>query len=376
MANRDSASTFFDIYKIVETEFQIEDSYLGEGIPTFIIAPEPQLKEKIKRVRSKLKPKGIEIILRRSDGGLKLRAVPFKPHPSPLRGLPRLNYPLILFIATIVTVTISGYFSSSSYVSLLRILGRDEPPHLWALTALYTMSVMSILGLHELAHFIACRLHNVEVSLPLFIPGIPPLGSFGAIIRQKSPPLNRDELFDIGFSGPFVGFIMALIVSYLGYSLSLPVSEAEYALIKSNVGPGQSLMLPALFTLLRSHIFPGQGSYTYFLHPIAIAGWLGTLLTFLNVFPIGQLDGGHVSRAVLGAKWHSRLSYIMVGVMILTGWWIMAFLALFLLRGRHPETLDGVSPLSSNRKIISLLLIVIFASCFTLAPDVSFLIQS
>ena len=377
MANRDSTSSFFDILEVVKTEFQIKDSYIREGIPTFIIAPEPQLKEKIKRIRSKLKPKGIEIILRRSNGDLKLRAISLMPQPSPLRGFLSLNYPKILFIATIITVTISGYINASSYVSILRILGRDEPFHLWGLTALYTISVMSILGLHELAHFIACRMHNVEASLPIFIPGIPglsPLGTFGAIIRQKSPPLNRDELFDIGFSGPLVGFLVSLIVSYLGYSWSIPVSKEEYALIASTVGPGQSIILPALFMFLRSYIFPNQNSYIYFLHPIAIAGWLGTLLTFLNIFPIGQLDGGHVSRAVLGPKWHRRLSYVMMGAMVLTGWWVMAFLAIFLLSGRHPGTLDDISPLSRNRKILSLLLIVIFASCFTLSPDISPLI--
>lgn len=372
MVNQDSTSSFFDILEIVKTEFQVKDSYLEGDIPTFIIAPEPHIKEKIKRIRFKIRSKGLEIILHRSDDGLKLRAVSFMSHIAPAKGFFRLHYRKILFIATIITVTISGYFNASNYVRLLNILGREE--NLWKVTALYTISVMSILGLHELAHVIACRIHNVEVSLPIFIPGIPGvsiLGTFGAIIRKKIPPLNRDELFDIGFSGPFIGFLISLLVSYLGYSWSIPVSNEEYALIESTVGSGQTILLPALFMALRSYIFPNQNSFTYFLHPIAIAGWLGTLLTFLNTFPIGQLDGGHVSRAVLGPKWHRMLSYVMTGVMFITGWWVMALLVIFLLNGRHPEILDDISPLSRNRKILSLLLIVIFASCFTLSPDIS-----
>jgi membrane-associated protease RseP (regulator of RpoE activity) len=318
MVNQDSTSSFFDILEIVKTEFQVKDSYLEGDIPTFIIAPEPHIKEKIKRIRFKIRSKGLEIILHRSDDGLKLRAVSFISHIAPAKGFFRLHYRKILFIATIITVTISGYFNASNYISLLNILG-----------------------------------------------------TFGAIIRKKIPPLNRDELFDIGFSGPFIGFLISLLVSYLGYSWSIPVSNEEYALIESTVGSGQTILLPALFMALRSYIFPNQNSFTYFLHPIAIAGWLGTLLTFLNTFPIGQLDGGHVSRAVLGPKWHRMLSYVMTGVMFITGWWVMALLVIFLLNGRHPEILDDISPLSRNRKILSLLLIVIFASCFTLSPDIS-----
>lgn len=377
MAKRDTVSIYFDIKDLVETEFQIKDAYIKEETPTFIIIPEPQLEEKLKRIRTKLTVKGIEVIIRKSDGYLQLIAQSSKPQPTLLRKSFSVNYPLILFIATIITVTISGYINASSYIDLLNILEREIPVNLYVLTAAYTISVMSILGLHELAHYLACRRHNVKTTLPLFIPGIPgfsPLGTFGAIIRQKSQTLNRNELFDIGISGPLVGFIVSLIVSFLGYSWSIPVSMEEYARIELMMGSGQSILLPALFMFLKPSIFPGQNSYSYFLHPIAIAGWLGTLLTFLNIFPIGQLDGGHVSRAVFGPKWHRRISYLMMGVMAFTGWWVMALLSIFLLSGRHPELLDEMAPLSKKRKIMAVLLIVIFISCFTLSPDLAPLI--
>jgi Zn-dependent protease len=377
MTNRDSISLYFETRDVVETEFQIQDAYIREEIPTFIIRPESHLEEKIERIRAKLSVRGIDVRIRKKDGSLQIIAQVDKPQPSPLRSADRLNLPLLLFLATIITVTISGYINVSSYIELMTILGREIPVNLYVLTAAYTLSVMSILGLHELAHYLACRKHKVKTTLPLFIPGIPgisPLGTFGAIIRQKSQTVNRNELFDIGFSGPLVGFLISLIVSFLGYSWSIPVSMEEYAKIELTMGTGQSILLPALFMFLKPYIFPGQNSYSYFLHPIAIAGWLGTLLTFLNIFPIGQLDGGHVSRAVLGPKWHRRISYLMMGVMAFTGWWVMALLSIFLLRGKHPDLLDEMSPLSKKRKIMALLLIVMFIACFTLSPDLAPLI--
>ncbi len=377
MANRDITSIYFDIKDLVEAEFQIIDAYIREETPTFIIIPELQLEEKLTKIRAKLNVKGIDVVIRKSGEYLQLTTQSSKPQSVPSRRSFKLNYPLILFIATIITVTISGYINASSYINLLKIIGRDETFNLYLLTAAYTISVMSILGLHELAHYIACRRHNVKTTLPLFIPGIPgvsPLGTFGAIIRQKSQTLNRNQLFDIGISGPLAGFLVALVVSFLGYSWSVPVNMKEYAMIESTMGSGQSILLPALFTFLKPFIFQGQNSYSYFLHPIAIAGWLGTLLTFLNIFPIGQLDGGHVSRAVLGPKWHRRVSYLMMGVMVFTGWWVMALLAIFLLGSKHPELLDEMAPLSKKRKVMSLLVIVIFFACFTLSPDLAPLI--
>ena len=370
--NQDTVSLYFDLKELLASEFHIKDAYIRGETPTFIILPEPQLDEKIDRITSQLTVKGVNITIRKSNGDLQLIAQIRKPQTTPLKRSSRFNYPLILFIATIITVTISGYMNASSYIDLLTIVGKDSPLNLYGLTAAYTISVMSILGLHELAHYYVCRKHNVQTTLPIFIPGIPgfsPLGTFGAIIRQKSQTLNRNQLFDIGISGPLVGFLVSLLVSFLGYSWSVPVTMEEYVKIELTIGSGQSILLPALFLYLKPYIFPRPNSFSYFLHPIAIAGWLGTLLTFLNSFPIGQLDGGHISRAVLGSKWHRRISYVMMGVMALTGWWVMALLAFLLLGGKHPELLDEISPLSKKRKVMALLLIVIFITCFTLSPD-------
>lgn len=380
LSSQDSTRLFFEVQETIRTEIQPKDSYLRGNIPTFIIPYSPQFKEKAENLRNKLRPKGFEIILQKINGDVLLQVIPLPTQLKPSKRFFKLNLSVILFIATIITVTISGYLTSQSYITLLKSLadynGRslpDENLYLFELTALYAISIMAIIGLHEVGHTIACRIHHIDASLPTFIPGIPGItpGTFGAVIIQKEPTLNRNQLFDIGLAGPLVGFIVSMIVSIIGYSWSIPVSQGEYMYIVSKLGGSQVLLPPTLIMLLQHYIFTSSpNTFTYFMHPLALAGWMGTLITFLNVFPIGQLDGGHISMAILGSKWHRILSYIMIGVMILVGWWAMAFLVILLITAKHPGTLDSVSDLSKNRKIIGLLLlVVIFISCFTLSPD-------
>ncbi|MCK5402828.1 hypothetical protein KAI60_01830, partial [Candidatus Bathyarchaeota archaeon] len=137
MANRDITSIYFDIKDLVEAEFQIIDAYIREETPTFIIIPELQLEEKITKIRAKLNVKGIDVVIRKSGEYLQLTTQSSKPQSVPSRRSFKLNYPLILFIATIITVTISGYINASSYLNLLKIIGRDETFNLYLLTAAY-----------------------------------------------------------------------------------------------------------------------------------------------------------------------------------------------------------------------------------------------
>jgi membrane-associated protease RseP (regulator of RpoE activity) len=376
----DSGKLFFEVQEIVRSEFQPKDSYLHGSTPTFIIPYSPQISSQVESLRDKLRSKGLWIILRRVEDNVVLQVVPLPKQAQPSRGFFRSKLSLILFIATIITVTISGYLTSQSYITVLQSVasynGKPQPSgntYLFELTALYAVAIMAIVGLHELGHTLACRRHRINASMPTFIPGIPGVtpGTFGAVIMQREPTMNRNQLFDIGLAGPLVGFIVSVIVSIIGYSLSIPVSQAEYQYVVSGLGGSQSLLPPVLIMLLGHYILPGSANtFTYFMHPLALAGWMGTLITFLNIFPIGQLDGGHVSMAILGAKWHKILSYAMMVVMVLIGWWAMAFLVVFLISARHPGTLDNVSALSRNRKIIGIILIVvIFVCCFTLSPD-------
>jgi Zn-dependent protease len=370
-----SPSSFFEILETVKAELEIKDAYVEEEMVTVHISPSGHLTQKIEKIQSELKPQGFETALRRTNGEIKLLI--FHQRSTQLSSTRpfRVSYPLILFIVTVISVTIAGYFSALGHLEVLRILEKiqleDENSFLWGQTALYALSVMCIIGLHELGHTIACRLNGVDASLPIFIPGIPGIspGTFGAVIMQKSPAVNRNQLFDIGLSGPLVGFIISLIVSYFGYSQSLPVSYEEYNYVASQLGPSSVFYLPLIFSVLEPYLVSNPGAFTFFAHPLAYAGWIGTLITFLNAFPIGQLDGGHVARAVFGPKWHKTLSYIGIIGMFLTGWWAMALLTILFLRSGHPGVLDETSPLSNGRKLLALLLIVIFSSCLTLSPD-------
>jgi membrane-associated protease RseP (regulator of RpoE activity) len=370
-----SPSAFFEIVETVRAELEIKDAYVEGTSVTVFIFPSENLTQKIEKVRSELKPSGFDTVLQQSNGEIQLRILPQRSKQLRSNRSFRANYPLILFVVTIVSVAIAGYYTALGHLEVLRILGRiqldDETGFLWGQTALYTLSVMCIIGLHELGHTIACRRNRVEASLPIFIPGIPGIspGTFGAVIMQKSPTMNRNQLFDIGLSGPLVGFAISLIVSYFGYSESLPVSYEEYNYITSQIGPSSVFYLPLIFSVLEPYLVSNSHAFTFFAHPLAYAGWIGTLITFLNAFPIGQLDGGHVARAVFGHRWHKILSYVGVIAMFLTGWWAMALLTILFLRSEHPGVLDEASPLSNSRKLLAILLIVIFVSCLTLSPD-------
>lgn len=367
----ESVSHYFDILELVKSRFNIKDSYLREGLPTFTIIPDAQINDQIEWLRNKVYERGLDIVLQRNKEQIMIVVVPLKSKRQKRGYSTRLGLPLILFIATIATVSISGYLSARSHITLMTLLGRLDIPSLFELTLQYTLSVIGIVGFHELGHLIACRIHRVKASLPLFIPGIPGItpGTFGAVVQQESPAMDRNQLFDLGFMGPLFGLIIAVIVSIIGYSWSVPVTELEYMYIVDQLGPGQTIFPPIVFMFLGRFVFPDPNSFTHFLHPMASAGWIGTLITFFQVFPIGQLDGGHVSRALLGKKWHHRISYIMTGLMILAGWWEMALLTLFIIRTYHPGALNETAKVTLSRKIAGVLLIFIFIACFTFSSN-------
>ncbi|MEM2094398.1 MAG: site-2 protease family protein [Candidatus Bathyarchaeia archaeon] len=375
MSHEDEVSKFFRIRELVKTEFAIRDAYVFEGTPTFVISQEPNFVEKLNRLRIKLSEESLRLSTEPQDGEIVLRVTQLGPPPT-RRILGKPNLPIILFFATLATVTASGYISASSFVQILRLLNRiplrDVSTTIWLQTALYTVTIMSTIGLHELGHILACRRHKVEASFPIFIPGIPGAtpGTFGAIILQKGPALNRNQLFDIGIAGPLFGFTVALVASFAGYALSLPISFAEYKYLTSVLGgEGVSITLPLLFIYLSPHLVPQNNAYIYYLHPLGWAAWVSTLITFLNAFPIGQLDGGHVSRAVLKPKQHRLLGYLMVGVMILAGWFFMALLVLLFVRTSHPGLLDEATPLSRGRKFIAVVFAMMFLASFTLSGE-------
>ncbi|MEJ2126225.1 MAG: site-2 protease family protein [Candidatus Bathyarchaeota archaeon] len=304
------------------------------GIPTFYIKYNQESKQAFLRLVNRLDSLKLIPILRKNHGKIILRIVA-KPHVNPSR--PIIN--VVLFFVTLVTLFISGYFLAAG-----DIVGAVS----------FTIAIMLILGTHEMGHKLLADKHEVEATYPYFIPGIPfpyGIGTFGAVIRQKALPPNKDALFDIGFTGPITGFIIATIVTIIGMQLS-------------TFGPldpeGGYISVPLLFQVIL-RVFPPSGvGEALVMHPVAFAGWVGMVVTMLNLVPSGMFDGGHVARSVMSDKTHKIVSYAGILLLALIGWWTMAVLALFLSASKHPGPLDDVSELSNKRKIGALVLVGVF----------------
>jgi len=245
--------------------------------------------------------------------------------------------------------------------------------HLWEGWP-FALSLLSILLAHELAHYFTSRRYRVPASLPYFIPlPIPDflgnvLGTLGAVIVMKGRIGNRRAMLDIGAAGPLVGLFVAIPVLLLGLSLSqlepLPLDQGYMM-------EGNSL----LYLLMKYAVFgrwlPG-GGVDVFIHPVAFAGWAGLLVTSLNLIPAGQLDGGHVLYSLLGERaqrltWPIILALGILGVVAWPGWFLWAGLV-FLFGQRHPGPLDTITQLDAKRKVVAVLVLVVFLLTFTPAP--------
>ncbi len=248
----------------------------------------------------------------------------------------------------------------------------------------FSFSLLLILGTHEMGHYVAARIHGVPATLPLFIPGPPVfIGTFGAVIRMKGPILRKHALFDVGVSGPIVGFIFAIGAVVVGLHYSEVVSKDGIV--------GINLGTPMLFEFLTLMVIGDiPDDYDIVLHPIAFAGWVGFFITALNLIPIGQLDGGHVAYAMYGRR-QPRISAIIVTPILLylgtlgvlsdripwlqempgspgwPGWLVWAFLPL-LFGLRHPPVLDHYIPLDRRRTLIGWLAVGIFIVSFVPVP--------
>ncbi len=233
----------------------------------------------------------------------------------------------------------------------------------------YSATILAILGCHELGHYLACRYYDVDASLPFFLPvPITLTGTLGAFIRIREPIPYKRWLFDIGIAGPIAGFLVAVPALFIGISLSHVVPLQPDA----GLFLGEPLLLKAA-----SWVFWGSlpDTQTLVLHPVGFAAWFGLLATSLNLFPVGQLDGGHISYAVLGKR-STYVTIAMIGVAIVLSyrsaswivWTVMITGMLFAFGVRHPPVIDEDVPLDRRRKILAVVAAIIFALCFTPAP--------
>ncbi len=259
-------------------------------------------------------------------------------------GESRIHINVILFVATVATTIFAGYTFAGG-----RILDGVA----------FAVALLGILGIHETAHYYAARKHNVKSTLPYFIPAPTLIGTFGAVINVKSPIPDRNSLFDLGFSGPLAGFIVAIPVLILGISLSKIVPMSSMSLMLS-----PPPIMSILIHFMMPPIPPGYGVQ---IHPIVFAGWVGIIVTLLNLMPVAFLDGGHIVRSLFNERIHKIISIIGVLVTIILGWIPMAILMMLILalNRRHPGALDNVSKLTRWRKVMAGLMLIIFILCLT-----------
>jgi membrane-associated protease RseP (regulator of RpoE activity) len=231
----------------------------------------------------------------------------------------------------------------------------------------YSLGLLLILGLHELGHYFAARYHRINVTPPFFIPVPFALGTFGAFIQMKSPTESRRALFDVAVAGPLAGLVVAIPALIIGLQNStVYVPEADAA--PANILQGTSIGSSILFALLAKVSIADQLQYgcAIQLSPLAFAGWLGLIVTALNLLPIGQLDGGHISRSMFGGRIGESISSVAMWSLFLLAFFVwpgLLFWAIivFFIAGRGTPPLNDVSPISNARMAIGYFSFLILA---------------
>jgi membrane-associated protease RseP (regulator of RpoE activity) len=290
---------------------------------------------------------------------------------------------VVLFLATLFSVLYIGAGNALLDAGLI-----ENPTGREALTMPLTHlhlglpfagTLLAILLAHELSHYFVARRYGSPVSLPYFIPmPVSLMGTMGAVIVQRRPMRNRKALFDIGVAGPLGGLIVAIPLLILGLTLSSvgpPPPPMDGVRIFQE---GNSLLYLAVKYLIFGQILPSNGEDVW-LHPVAFAAWGGLLVTMINLIPVGQLDGGHISYALLGRR-SQILGYAVIAAMVAWGGWMLmsgneagsfwltwGFLNL-ILNPRHPPPLDDATKLNWRRIALGLFALMIFVLTFMPAP--------
>ena len=341
-----AAERFAAIRAAIDAAFPVLGVEVRDGRPVFEVASGVDAKARFLRLREDLDPLGVLPLLRCREGRTIVLLAP-KPPPAPNQWA----LPAALFLATLLTTFLAGYFDSS----VGRIPGLTPVGGGIA----FSLSLMGILVCHEMGHKLVSIWRGIDASLPFFIP-MPPLpgigiGTLGAVIVTRTPAPNRDALVELGASGPIAGFLAAIPVLVYGVSHSAVIAHSA---VLANTC---QIPTPWLVDLLTQWLLRPGPAADVIIHPVAFAGWVGLLVTALNLLPGGMLDGGHVMRAVFGGRAHLVLSVAAAGVAFLYKYYLMGLLILILLRRGHPGPLDDCSAVTPGRLAMAGSLIAIFA---------------
>src|SRR5256886_4127526 len=292
---------------------------------------------------------------------------------------------LALFLATVYTITFAGAVLANGipYTGYLVFFTSGYPGYpgflqAWSSGLPFAAPLVAILLCHELGHYVVARRYQLDVSPPYFVP-VPMfptfIGTMGAFIRLRTVLSDRRQLFDVGVAGPIAGFLVALPVLAAGLALSHPVAPQEgfRGLVVYFAGGPQIPLGDSLITLLLQRLVLGRAAAVS-VHPVAFAGWVGMLVTMLNLLPISQLDGGHILDATL-PRLHQRNPVVFLGFVLLlgrrwTGGDVWGLLVRALPRGRlgHPPVLDAQRPLPTSRRWLACGALILFAITFAPVP--------
>lgn len=299
--------------------------------------------------------KGYQFAFKNEFGEYILIASPFKQSHE------RVWINAVLALATFITTMVMGSFMfGADPISNPSEVLRGIP---------FTIAIMAVLGSHETGHYIVAKRHGMQTSLPYFIPFPSLVGTMGAVIRHRGPIPSRKALFDVGIAGPLIGLFVSIIVTIIGL-LQPPVAGLSD-------GFQIQLGIPPLFEFIARFIPAADVSV---MHPIAFAGWVGMLVTALNLIPAGQLDGGHMLRAMIGER-SSQVSAIMPVVLLIMGgymslfrnqdgsmWLFWGLLLTVFAAGGHPRPLNDDVPLGKGRMVLGIVTFILGLLCVTLVP--------
>ncbi len=267
----------------------------------------------------------------------------------------------LLFTITFITTTFIGGVDYVSFYKLkLSIFGLK----FWIGGLWYSIPLMTILVFHEMGHFLTATYYGIDCTPPYFIPAPTLIGTFGAFIKIKSPFLSKKELFDVGIAGPLAGFIVALPVLIIGVFLSKPAGNLTNS--KDIITFGEPLLYKVIVLLKY-----GTTKIDLILHPTGFAGWIGLLVTALNLLPVSQLDGGHISYAVFGKKSFFiayGLGFVLLILSMFYSGWIVWLILLIILGLKHPRFFFEEEPLDKKRRILAIVALIIFILSFIPIP--------
>lgn len=298
---------------------------------------------------TRFRPFGYTPFLRAEGGEVVLQAWPLAETTE----RPRIGVNVLLFVLTCVTTVVAGsgaFLTFDPFADPARLLTG----------APFAFTLLAILGVHEFGHYFTARHYGAAVSLPYFIPAPPPFlfGTLGAIIRMRSPAKDRNSLFDIAAAGPLAGLVIALPAILIG----LDWSTVARIPAGGHIVFGDSLLMQLLVYLKFGRLGEGMD---VFIHPVALAGWVGLFVTALNLFPVGQLDGGRIAYALFGRR-HRLVGVAtflaLLGLGAVTGaanWVVWAVMLFFFVGFHHSPPLDDVTPLTPGRWIVGVICLIL-----------------